>query len=63
VRIRLPDDESLHLDMAVGYVISMADEPVPLYELIEGANQALTEAMEMKKPQKVAHYPTKLLGN
>lgn len=63
VRIRLPDDDSLHLDMAVGYVISMADEPVPLYELIEGANQALTEAMEMKKPQKVAHYPTKLLGN
>jgi diguanylate cyclase (GGDEF)-like protein len=63
VRIRLSDDEALQLDMAVGYVISKAEEPSPLYELIEGANQALLEASELKKPEKVAFYPTKMLGN
>lgn len=63
VRIRLSDDEALQLEMAVGYVISKSDEPSPLYELIEGANQALIEASELKKPDKVAYYPTKILGN
>jgi diguanylate cyclase (GGDEF)-like protein len=61
VRIRLSDDETLKVEMAVGYVMSESEEPVPLYELIEGANQALIEAMEMKKPEKVAYYPTKIL--
>jgi PleD family two-component response regulator len=61
VRIRLSDDQSLQLDMAVGYVISKAEEPVPLYELIEGANQALIDAVDSKKPEKVAFYPTKTL--
>jgi diguanylate cyclase (GGDEF)-like protein len=63
VRIRLSDEESLQLEMAVGYVISVAEEPSPLYELIEGANQALLEATELKKPEKVASYPTKTLRN
>ena len=49
--------------MAVGYVISKAEEPVPLYELIEGANQAVIDAAESKKPEKVAYFPTRILGN
>jgi diguanylate cyclase (GGDEF)-like protein len=61
VRIRLDDGESIPMEMAFGYVISMADEPVPLYELIEGANQALIEASELKEPDKVAFFPTKTL--
>lgn len=61
VRIRLSDDETLKVEMAVGYVMSQSEEPVPLYELIEGANQALIEATEMKKTEKVAFYPTKIL--
>jgi diguanylate cyclase (GGDEF)-like protein len=63
VRIRLSDDETLKVEMAVGYVMSESEEPIPLYELIEGANQALIEATEMKKPAKVAYYPTKILGS
>ena len=62
VRIRLSDDESLKLEIAVGYVLSNAEEPAPLYELIETANKALSEAAELKVPEKVAFHPTTILN-
>jgi diguanylate cyclase (GGDEF)-like protein len=62
VRIRLSDEESLQLEIAVGYVLSNAEEPTPLYELIEGANQALSDASQLKQPEKVSYHPTTILN-
>ncbi|MEN8240901.1 MAG: diguanylate cyclase [Chloroflexota bacterium] len=61
VRIRISDDESIELELAVGYMLSDAEQPTPLYELIEGANKALSEASKLEKPEKVSHHPTTII--
>jgi diguanylate cyclase (GGDEF)-like protein len=44
IRVRVPDGERLKLDVRVGYTNADADNPVPLYILIEHVNKALEDA-------------------
>lgn len=46
VRIRLPEDDHLQLDVVAGVTHLPAGEQVPIYELIEQANQALAAAAQ-----------------
>lgn len=55
ITVKTPDGKELNLDVKAGYTISDKDEPIPLYMLIEQANDALIEISQDKKQAVLAY--------
>lgn len=49
IKVTTPEGEELNLHVKAGYTISDKDSPIPLYMLIEQANDALIEVSQNKK--------------
>ena len=56
VNLRLDDDSLLELDVAGGYTYAEPDAPRPLYEQIDHANIALSQATHLKTKPRVLKY-------
>jgi GGDEF domain-containing protein len=50
VRVRVSDAKRIALVVRVGFTLSDKEHTIPLYTLIEQANQALETASESKNP-------------
>ncbi|MBN2043617.1 MAG: diguanylate cyclase [Anaerolineales bacterium] len=57
INLRLEDGSLLDLDVAGGYTYAEPDSALPLYEHIEHANLALSQASELKAKPRVLAYP------
>jgi diguanylate cyclase (GGDEF)-like protein len=56
VNLRLEDGSLLELDVAGGYTFAEPDAVIPLYEQIEHANLALSQAMELDSKPRVLPF-------
>lgn len=57
IRVRASEAERVALDVRIGYSIMDKETPQPLYELIEQANQALTQAIASEEDQVLLYRP------